>query len=143
MHLWVFFVVAVPFLLFSIVKEPDVDLIVSYPLTVNDPPATQKLTEVFTSYFDNNRTWEAPRHTASEDFSLLASSIKVPSIFWNFGGVDPEKWEQYERTRDPKLIPNSHQDNYAPVIEPTLKTGIDAMSLAALTFLKIDAVDGG
>jgi len=127
----------------GVVKEPDVDLIVSYPLTVNDPPATQKLTEVFTSYFDNNRTWEAPRHTASEDFSLLASSIKVPSIFWNFGGVDPEKWEQYERTRDPKLIPNSHQDNYAPVIEPTLKTGIDAMSLAALTFLKTDADDGG
>ena len=123
----------------GVAKEPDVQLIVSYPLTVNDRDAALKLEEAFTTYFDNNRTWEAPRHTASEDFSLLASEINVPSVFWNFGGVDPKKWEQYEKEKDPKLIPNSHQADYAPVIEPTLKTGIDAMSLAALTFLKITA----
>jgi amidohydrolase len=119
----------------GVVKEPDVELIVSYPLTVNNPEATLKLEEAFTSYFDKDHTWKAPRHTASEDFSLLASEINVPSVFWNFGGVDVKKWEKYEKQKDPRLIPNSHQADYAPVIEP-LKTGIDAMSLAALTFLK-------
>jgi amidohydrolase len=119
----------------GVVREPDVQLIVSYPLTVNNPEAALKLEKIFTSYFDKNHTWEAPRHTSSEDFSLLASAINVPSVFWNFGGVDAKKWEEYEREKDPKLIPNSHQANYAPVIDPTLKTGIDAMSLAALTFL--------
>ena len=119
----------------GVVKEPDVQLIMSYPLTVNDSDATLKLKKSFTSYFDKNHTWEAPRQTASEDFSLLASAINVPSVFWNFGGVDVKKWEQFQERKDPSLLPNAHQANYAPVIEPTLKTGIDAMSLAALTFL--------
>jgi len=118
-------------------KEPDVSLIMSYPLTVNDPTTSAKLKESFESYFDNNRTWPAPRHTASEDFSLLASDIGVPSVFWNWGGVDPKIWEQYERSKDPQLIAKPHQANYAPVIEPTIQTGIDAMSLAALSFLHI------
>ena len=118
-------------------KEPDVQVINTYPLTVNDHEAAVKLEQTFSTYFDKTRTWEAPRHTASEDFSLLATDINVPSVFWNFGGVDPEKWEQYERKKDPKLITNVHQPDYAPVIEPTLKTGIEAMSLAALTFLNV------
>lgn len=121
----------------GVLVEPEVLLTMSYPLTVNDDEAAMKLEESFKSYFDNNRTWQAARSTASEDFSLLASEIGVPSVFWNFGGVDPKKWQQYEREKDSKLITNPHQANYAPVEEPTLKTGIDAMSLAALTFLSI------
>lgn len=120
----------------GVMKEPDVQQIFSYPLTVNNPEAALKLEEAYTSYFDKNHTWKAPRDTSSEDFSLLASAINVPSVFWNFGGVNAKKWEQYEREKDPKLIAKAHQANYAPVIEPTLKTGIDAMSIAALTFLK-------
>lgn len=118
-------------------KDPTVQSLVSYPLTINDPTASAKIEKAFVSHFDRNRTWEAPRHTASEDFNLLAMEIDVPSVFWNFGGVDAEAWKEYEREKDPRLIPNSHQSNYAPVIEPTLKTGMDAMSLAALSFLKL------
>jgi amidohydrolase len=120
----------------GVVKEPDVQLITSYPLIVNDDEAAMKLEESFTAYFDRNHTWEAPRLTASEDFSYLASAINVPSVFWNFGGCDAKTWDESQKKKDPGLIPHSHQDNYAPVIEPTLKTGIDAMSLAALTFLQ-------
>ena len=119
----------------GVVKEPDVQLIMSYPLTVNDPDVALKLEETFTSYFDREYTLRAP-HTASEDFSLLASAIDATSVFWNFGGVDVGVWEQYKSGGFSKPIPKSHQADYAPVIQPTLKTGIDAMSLAALTFLK-------
>jgi amidohydrolase len=120
----------------GVLKEPEVELIMSYPLTYNNPEATLKLNETFMSYFGKNHTLEAPRHVASEDFSLLASAIKVPSVFWNFGGVDAERWDQHKTDNDPLLISQPHQAGFAPVIEPTLKTGIDAMSLAALTFLK-------
>ena len=125
----------------GVVKEPDVELIMSYPLTVNDTDVALKLEETFTSHFDREHTLMAPRHTASEDFSLLASAIDAPSVFWNFGGVDVEVWEQYKSGGFSKPIPKSHQADYAPVIQPTLKTGIDAMSLAALTFLKSKAED--
>jgi amidohydrolase len=119
----------------GVLKEPEVHHIMSYPLTVNDDDAAVKLEETFMSYFGKDHTWEAPRQTASEDFSLLASTIGVPSVFWLFGGVDAEKWQQYEKGETEIVIPGPHQANYAPVIEPTLKTGIDALSVAALTFL--------
>jgi hypothetical protein len=67
----------------GVVKESDVQLIVSYPSIVNNPEAALKLEETFTPYLDKNHTWKAPQHTAIEDVSLLASAIKVPSVFWD------------------------------------------------------------
>jgi amidohydrolase len=122
----------------GVIKEPEVQLVGSFPLTVNDIPASLKLEERFKEYFGEERTWVEPRCTASEDFSLLASDIGVPSVFWNFGGVDAEKWAQFKRDKDSTLIAKPHQSNYAPVLDPTLKTGVEAMSLAALSFLKVD-----
>jgi amidohydrolase len=121
----------------GVLKEPSVELVGSYPLTVNDTEATSKLEKSFKQYFGEERTWESTRHTASEDFSLLASDIGVPSVFWNFGGVDTKLWAQFEEKKDTTLIAKVHQANYAPVIDPTLKTGIEAMSLAALSFLTV------
>jgi amidohydrolase len=121
----------------GVLKEPSVELVGSFPLTVNDTEATVKLEKSFKKYFGEERTWEATRHTASEDFSLLASDIGVPSVFWNFGGVDTELWAQFEKENDTTLIAKAHQANYAPVVQPTLKTGVEAMSLAALSFLAV------
>jgi amidohydrolase len=118
-------------------KYPDMELISSFPLTFNDPVSTSRLEEEFKVYFDNNRTLEAPRWTASEDFSNLALDIGVPSVFWNWGGVEAKKWERFEKEKDSKLLPQAHQDNYELAVEPTLQTGIDALSLAALSFLNI------
>jgi amidohydrolase len=120
----------------GVVKQPSIEQIAKFPLTVNEPEATSKIKDTFISYFGDSRVLEAPLWTASEDFSLLASSINVPSVFWNFGGVDHEIWENHQRQKGANPLPSPHQANYAPVIEPTLKTGIDAMTLAALTFLQ-------
>jgi amidohydrolase len=118
-------------------KEPLVQSVISYPLTVNDPDSTAKLETVFKSYFGDERTLEAPRHTASEDFSRLATAIGVPSVFWNFGGVDAKKWEDHRTGKDTTPLPMPHQAEFAPVIQPTIKTAVEAMSLAALAFLKV------
>ena len=118
-------------------KEPDVKLILSYPLTVNDVESAVILQKAFTSYFDKDHTWEAARNPSSEDFTYFATDINVPSVYWNDGCVDPDKWD--ENQRDPKNHPigGTHQAKFAPAIEPTLKTAVDAMSLAALSFLKL------
>lgn len=63
----------------------------------------------------------------------------VPYCFWTFGGMDPERW--YKKSDDPKWgiitddIPVNHSPFFAPVIQPTLQTGVDAFLVAALTFL--------
>lgn len=117
-------------------REPTIESVGSFPLTVNDEATAHKIDQAFKSFFGGENTQEAPMVTGSEDFSLLASSIGVPSAFWNFGCIDTKVWEESQRTKNPDLIPNPHQNNFAPVIDSTLKTAVDAMSLVALTFLK-------
>lgn len=116
-------------------REPTIESVGNFPLTINDEATVQQLDHAFKSFFGDEKVSEAPLVTGSEDFSLLASSIGVPSAFWNFGCIGADQWDAYELSKDPTLIQHPHQNNFAPVINPTLKTAIDAMSLAALTFL--------
>jgi hippurate hydrolase len=54
-------------------------------------------------------------------------------VFWFFGGIDPEVIA--EATRAGRPVPVNHSPEFAPVIEPTLTTGVHALALAALTWL--------
>ena len=53
-----------------------------------------------------------------------------------YGGVDEKKWDDAERDgRVHEDIPGNHSAMFAPVIQPTLETGIKTLCIAALTFL--------
>ncbi|KAL8713815.1 MAG: hypothetical protein Q9225_006703 [Loekoesia sp. 1 TL-2023] len=104
------------------------------PATVNDTIQTKVLDTSFSTYFKDNAGPMEPL-PGSEDFSVLARAIKVPSVFWALGSCDPAKWNEANKTGDFKDIPGNHSAEFAPVIEPTLRTGVDALALAALTFL--------
>lgn len=117
-------------------QGPEITLITSFPLIVNGAAMAQNIDAVFAAHFGRDRVLEGSRQMASEDFSLLPSEIGVPYVFWNFGGVDAQTWKEYERTQNKHLLPRPHQAKYAPVMEPTLRTDVDAMSVAALTFLR-------
>lgn len=104
------------------------------PATVNDDDSTKTLEASFSTYFMENAGPFEPI-PGSEDFSVLARAINVPSIFWALGGCDPAKWDEANRKGTLKEIPINHSAGFAPVIEPTLQTGMDALALAALTFL--------
>ena len=52
-----------------------------------------------------------------------------------WGCVDEETWDEAERKRKIRNIPHSYSAFFAPVIQPTLRTGVDAFLVAALTFL--------
>jgi len=115
----------------------------SLPLTINDDAVTAQLEGPFAEYFGDRYTASMPALGGSEDFSTLATECPnkqggkgVPYSFWVFGGTDPEKWKKAER--EGKLdtaIPYNHSAYFAPAIEPTLKTGTEAMVVAVLTFL--------
>lgn len=74
----------------GVAKEPQIQSVLTCPPTDNDPEAAFRLESAFKAYFGEERTWEAGRNTASEDFPLLATDIGVPYVFWVFGGVDHE-----------------------------------------------------
>ncbi|KAL8675230.1 MAG: hypothetical protein Q9168_000350 [Polycauliona sp. 1 TL-2023] len=118
-------------------REPLVEVTTSFPLSVNDEAVTSEVHKSFEAFFGNRFDPNTPCSTASEDYSILGSSQGKPCCFWFFGGTDEKIWDDAEKKgRLAEDIPVNHSPFFAPVIQPTLATGADAMCLAALTFLR-------
>jgi hippurate hydrolase len=118
-------------------KRPEITPIDRYPLTVNDPDATGKVAGAFGSYFGHGRVEELSAPVpASEDFGSFGTAWHAPSVFWYIGGTDPDTYDKARRAgRVSQDIPTNHSPNFAPVIHPTLETGVEAMVVAARAWL--------
>ena len=117
-------------------KEPLFTRTRWFPATSNDRHVASELAAAFGNHF-NHFDGDTPRSSASEDFSTLATSQGLPYSFWFIGGVEPELWDKAQRKEAlMEEIPGNHSALFAPVIQPTLKTGMDALCIAALTFLR-------
>jgi amidohydrolase len=123
-------------------KEPLWEPTSSFPFTINDKAVTNVLAKAFTKQFGDMHDAESQPLGGSEDFSTLATEAPnanggkgVPYSYWTFGGVDPEKWKHAMENNQLELIPINHNAHFAPVIQPTMSTGVDAMVVAALSFL--------
>jgi hippurate hydrolase len=73
--------------------------------------------------------------TASEDFGLFAAAWNVPAVFWVVGGIDPDRYRAAEQAGTLDAIPANHAPDFAPVVHPTLRTGVEAMLAAAGAWL--------
>ncbi|CAK7204354.1 hypothetical protein SEUCBS139899_007109 [Sporothrix eucalyptigena] len=117
-------------------KPPTFERTRQFPLTVNDSDVTQKVSAAFANHFGDTFDPAPPTANASEDMSDLATAIKKPYCYWLIGGIDGEKWDKAEKEgRIAEDIPVNHSALFAPVIEPTLKTGIETLCVAALAYL--------
>jgi hippurate hydrolase len=75
-------------------------------------------------------------YSASEDFGSFGTEWGVPSVFWYVGGTDRDLYARAQKAgRIAEDIPTNHNPRFAPVIQPTLETGIEAMTTAALDAL--------
>jgi hippurate hydrolase len=115
-------------------KEPEFTDLDSYPLTENDPQATEKVAAAFKAEF-GDKAHETGPASASEDFSIFGRNWKVPYVFWFVGGTDPKTYLEAKKNNNINSIPSNHSPKFAPVINPTLKTGLQAMMSAALAWL--------
>ena len=51
------------------------------------------------------------------------------------GGTDPELYARVQNGEDPSVMPVNHSPFYAPMLHPTLRTGVEAMLAAAYAWL--------
>ncbi|GDY33008.1 amidohydrolase [Gandjariella thermophila] len=118
-------------------REPEITVTNSFPITVNDEPATLRLTAAFTDHFGADRVVEAPLATGSEDFGVLGDACGAPSVFWFVGGIDAAAFAEAEATgRLETDVPSNHSPHFAPVPHPTIATGVRALVAAALAWLR-------
>ncbi|MCR8897508.1 amidohydrolase [Gordonia sp. GONU] len=117
-------------------REPDFETFDHFPATTNDPAATGRVRAAFDEHFGADRTFDLPLQTASEDFSDIPRALKIPYTYWGLGGIDPEVHRTAEESgRLDRDIPANHSPQFAPVVQPTLDTGTEALVVAALAWL--------
>ena len=115
---------------------PEFEYYDQYPLTVNDAEVTTKITSAFRSHFGSETVFDLGRVTASEDFSHIPDALGTPYSYWGVGCIDAEKYERAVKAgRVDQDIPVNHSEYFAPVIEPTLSVGTQALVVAAVTYL--------
>jgi hippurate hydrolase len=102
--------------------------------TYNDPKLVDRLVVAFKQALGDENVVQMPPIMASEDFGYFSLDHKIPAtIFW-LGASDPAKVKQSRESGVP--LPGLHSALFAPVPEPTLRTGVKAMTSAVLDLMK-------
>jgi len=117
------------------VKPPEITPLDRYALVRNDPGATTRVVDAFRQHFPADRLYETKPTSASEDFGCFGAAWHAPSVFWFVGGTDPAMYAQAQEAGRMDEIPTNHNPRFAPVIHPTLETGVAAMVVAARAWL--------
>jgi len=102
--------------------------------TYNDPQLVERLAGAFKTALGPENVMKVSPVMGSEDFGYLSLEQKIPSaIFW-LGAVDPVKVKESQERGI--ALPSLHSSLFAPVPEPTLRTGVKAMTAAVLDLMK-------
>ena len=105
------------------------------PATYNDPALVKRVTGVFADWFGKSALIERKPTMGGEDFGRYGTTKhKIPVFMFRIGSVSPATIKRARSAGQP--LPTLHSSIYAPEPEPTITTGVTAMSAAVLDLLK-------
>jgi amidohydrolase len=112
---------------------PDVDLATGAKAVVNDEALTARTAPVFKAAFGDKAKLSPGPGAPSEDYSefIIAG---VPSLFFGIGGYDPKRIEAARAKGE--MLAGNHNPYFAPDPEPSIRTGVEAMTLAVLNVMQ-------
>ena len=115
---------------------PEVKIEKDYtPSTYNNPDLTARVMAAVGKSIGETRVYERDPSMGGEDFSQFGRTAeKIPTVIMWVGGLDPAAWRAGVDGTGP-IPPGNHSPLFAPVPEPTLKTGVQAMTAAAMDLL--------
>lgn len=116
-------------------RKPEITPLDRYPLNVNDQAASHRIAEAFRAHFSLARVQHTGPAPASEDFGCFGTAWHVPSVFWFVGGTDPDTYAKAKAAGTLNRLPVNHSPQFAPVIHPTLETGVETLVVAAQAWL--------
>jgi hippurate hydrolase len=102
------------------------------PALVNDTKLTRRVVPVLRDVLGEDNVKERPLVLGGEDFSRFGRA-GVPIFLFFLGTIDPDRVAA--AAREGRELPSLHSDVYFPVPEPSIKTGVLAMSAAVLSLL--------
>ena len=105
-------------------------------MLVNDAEAAERTNAAFRAAFGDASVLDPGLVSGSEDVGLLATAAGAPLVYWILGGADAPSFMAAAAagTLD-RDVPSNHSPHFAPVIEPTLTRGVEALVTAARVWL--------
>jgi hippurate hydrolase len=104
------------------------------PATYNDPKLTERIAGVCRHLLGSQNVLQLSPVMGGEDFGLFAGiDHRIPSLMFWLGAADPAKVAQSRETGIP--LPSLHSAWFAPLPEPTLRTGMKTMTAAVLELM--------
>src|SRR5208283_3795331 len=116
-------------------RKPEITPLDRYPLNVNDETASNRIAAAFRGYFSADRVKHTGPAPASEDFGCFGTAWHVPSVLWFVGGNDPKTYAEAKAAGKLNELPVNHSPQFAPVLHPTMETGVEALVVGALAWL--------
>jgi hippurate hydrolase len=105
------------------------------PAMYNDPPLTEREVSALKRGLGADNVLEKPAVMGSEDFGQFGlEGHKIPTFMVMVGAIDPDRIANSQKTGVP--LPSLHSSLFWPVPEPTIRTGVKAMTVAALELMK-------
>jgi amidohydrolase len=106
----------------------------STPATINDVELAARLRKIFVAKLGAENVVDKQPIMGSEDFGIFSLDHKIPAVIFWLGAYDPKKVAESERSG--VALPSPHSPFFAPLPEPTLRTGVTAMTDAAVALLQ-------
>lgn len=103
------------------------------PADYNDSSLAERLRKVAIARMGADHVKDALSIMASEDVGYFALDNKIPAVMFFLGAADADKLAQARASGKP--LPGPHSPLFAPVYEPTISTGVTAMTWMALDIL--------
>jgi hippurate hydrolase len=104
------------------------------PSTYNDPELSERIASAIGRTIGKDNVTKAQPLMVSEDFGRLSLDHKIPAFMFWLGAVEPAKVEASRKSGKP--LPSLHSSLFEPLPEPTLRTGIKAMTAAVMELMK-------
>jgi len=113
--------------------EPEITMAGSAKAVINDDALAQRSGAVLKAAFGDKARLLPEPGSASEDYSEFVMA-GVPSFYFGIGGLDPRQMAEAAAKKIP--VPGNHSPEFAPIPEPTIRTGVQAMALVVLEVLQ-------
>lgn len=104
------------------------------PATYNDPALTERVAGAMKQILGADNVVRLEPVMGSEDFGQFGlDGHQIPTMMFRVGAIDAERIENAHRSGTP--LPSLHSSLFWPVPEPTLHTGVLAMTAAVLELM--------
>ena len=106
------------------------------PAMYNNPELTRRVVASIRTVVGTERVVEREPEMGAEDFALFGKvEPPIPAFMFRIGTIDARRWAEAQQPGS-RGLPSLHSSQFWPEVDPSLRTGVEAMTAAALGLLQ-------